>query len=193
MANLDHTLAFQETPWEELINGNVVLMSPRPAVNHNFVAGNIYRIFSNYLHGKRCTPFPDGTDLYLTEQDRFVPDGMIVCDPGKIHHDGVHGPPDLVVEVLSPSTAKYDRNHKREIYERCGVREYWIVSPNDRTVEQYFLQNGHFVTHEVYVLHPDWFLAHLTQEERAAVVTTFQCSLYGDLDIHLEDIFYRLI
>lgn len=193
MANLDHNLAFQEEPWEELIDGKVVLMSPRPAVNHNRVAFNIAYIFESYLKGKRCTLFADGTDLYLTEKDRFIPDAMIVCDPDKIHHDGVHGAPDLVVEVLSPSTAKYDRTRKKEVYEDCGVREYWIVSPNDRTVEQYFLQDGRFVMQDVYVLHPDWFLARLTPEERGAVMTSFRCSLYDDLDIHLEDVFYRLL
>lgn len=111
---MSDNLAFEEAPWEELIDGKAVLMSPRPAVNHNFVSGSIYGIFHHYLRGKRCTPFADGTDLYLTEDNRFVPDCMIVCDKDKIHTDGVHGAPDLVVEVLSPSTAKNDKGHKKE-------------------------------------------------------------------------------
>ncbi len=177
----------------ELIGGKIVAMSPRPSVNHNRVASNIFWLFENYLRKKKCTPFADGTDLYLTEDDRFVPDVMIVCDPGKIKSDGVHGAPDLVVEVLSPSTTRNDKTIKKEVYARCGVREYWIVSPGDKTVEVYRADEAGFVLHDIYALHPDWQLAQMTEEERAAVVTHFQCSLFDDLNISLEDIFYRTL
>ena len=189
---MDNNLAFQEEPWEELISGKIVAMSPRPAVNHNFVSGNIYYIFRQYLQGKRCTPFADGTDLYLTEDDRYVPDGMIVCDPDKIQKDGVHGAPDLVVEVLSPSTARYDRGHKKDVYEKCGVKEYWIVSPADKVVEQYVLRDGKFVLHDTFAVFPDWMLEKMKPEERDAVQTEFKCSLYDDLSIRLEDIFAKV-
>lgn len=63
---MNTNLAYQEELWEELIDGESVLMSPRPAVKHSFVAGNIYYIFMRYLRGKRCTPFLDGVDLYLS-------------------------------------------------------------------------------------------------------------------------------
>ena len=167
-------------------------MSPRPTVNHNLITGNIYTIFAVYLRGKRCTPFTDGTDLYLTEEDRFVPDGMIVCDPDKIRPNGVHGAPDLVVEVLSHGTARNDRGRKMRVYEKCGVREYWIVSPGDRTVEQYLLLDGKFVLQEIYTDYPDYMLEKMTEAERAAVVQAFKCSLYDDLMIRIEDIFYRV-
>lgn len=188
---MDSNLAYQEDIREELINGTLVAMSPSPTVNHNRVTGNIYRIFSNYLKGRQCEPFGDGVDLYLTDDDVYVPDFMVVCDPDKVKMDGVHGAPDLVVEVLSPSTAKNDRGRKKDVYEVCGVREYWIISPGDRTLEQYLLEDGQFVLHEVYTLHPDWALEKMSEKERAAVVTEFQCSLYDDLTISLEDIFYR--
>lgn len=189
---MSSNLAYQDPPWEELIDGKVVLMSPRPAVDHYRVSFNISKIFSNFLHGRPCEPFGDGIDLYLTETDHFIPDGMIVCDPDKIRSDGVYGAPDLVVEVLSPSTARYDRGRKKDVYERCGVREYWIVSPTDKMVEQYFLEDGKLVLHDVYAVHPDWFLEKMREEERAAVVTEFKCSLYDDLIIKLDDIFYRV-
>ena len=95
---------YQDLPSEEIINGNVILMSPRPNVNHNRVAFNILRIFDNYLNGKKCVPFGDGYDLYLSENERYVPDFMVVCDRDKIHADGVHGAPDLVAEVPMPHT-----------------------------------------------------------------------------------------
>ena len=186
------TAVFKEEPWEELIGGKLVAMSPRPRVAHNHTAGNIFYIFRHYLRGKRCTPFADGTDLYLSGEERYIPDGMIVCDPEKIQPDGVHGAPDLVVEVLSPSTAKYDRGHKKDMYEAAGVREYWIVNPADKVLEQYLLTDGRFILHETYAVYPDWMLAKMKPEERAAVVTEFKCSLYDDLLIRLDDVFYRV-
>ena len=98
---MNSNLAYREEFREELIGGKAVAMSPRPMYNHNHIAFNIAVLFSNYLRGKPCTVVPDGTDLYLTEEDRFVPDVMVVCDRDKIRRDGVHGAPDLVVEVLS--------------------------------------------------------------------------------------------
>ena len=166
-------------------------MSP-PSLNHNFISGNIYNIFSNYLRGKRCTPIADGTHLFLTKRERFIPDGMIVCDPDKLRPDGVHGAPDLVIEVLSPSTARNDKGHKKDVYEACGVREYWIISPGDRSVEQYVLENGRFTLREVYTQYPDYMLNNMTEDERAAVTTGFQCSLFDDLMIKVDDIFYRV-
>lgn len=187
---MNNTLSYQDPVWEELIDGKLIAMSPRPSVPHNYICGNIFWIFKTYLHGKRCTPFADGTDLYLSEKEQYIPDGMIVCDPDKIQTDGVHGAPDLVVEVLSPSTAKYDRGHKKDVYEAHGVREYWIVNPADLIVEQYFLENGRFVLNETYAIFPDYLLEKMKPEERAAVMTEFKCSLYDDLTIRLEDIFY---
>lgn len=190
---MNTNLAYQEEIREELINGQVVAMSPRPRFNHNHIASNIYVIFRNYLRGRKCTPIMDGTDLYLTGKDRFVPDFMVVCDRDKVQEDGVHGAPDLVVEVLSPSTVMNDRKHKKCVYEQCGVKEYWIVSPAEKTVEQYFLEDGQFVLHAAYAVHPDYMLAKMTEEERAAIPTQFKCSLFDDLDIQLEDIFYGML
>lgn len=189
---MNTNLAFEEEIRDELINGQIVLMSPRPATNHIFVSSNIYRIFADYLKGKTCTPFPDGADLYLTENDRFVPDGMIVCDTDKITNDGVHGTPDFVVEVLSSSTAKRDRGYKKNTYEKAGVKEYWIVDTNNKSVEQYLLSNGQFVLNDIYIIHPDYALNKMSEEEKAAIVTEFKCSLYDDLIIKLEDIFERI-
>ena len=138
---MNSNLAYREEFREELIGGKAVAMSPRPMYNHNHIAFNIAVLFSNYLRGKPCTVVPDGTDLYLTEEDRFVPDVMVVCDRDKIRRDGVHGAPDLVVEVLSPSTMRNDRMRKKEVYQACGVREYWLVDPENRTIEQYLLQD----------------------------------------------------
>lgn len=190
---MSDNLAFQDETWEELINGQVVAMSPRPRYNHNHIASNIFVIFRNFLRGRKCTPIMDGTDLFLTDKDHFVPDVMVVCDRDKIKSDGVYGAPDLVVEVLSPSTVMNDRKHKKAVYERCGVREYWIVSPEARSVEQHLLEDGKLVLNAVYAVEPDYMLAKMTEAERAALVTHFKCSLFDDLDIQLEDIFYGML
>ena len=176
---------------EERIDGRLVAMAPA-ASNHNLIAGNIFGLFWQYLRGKRCTPFGDGTALYLSGTDYYIPDMMVVCDPEKVKWDGVHGAPDLVVEVISPRTVKYDRGRKKDVYESSGVREYWIVSPREKSIEQYLLTDGKFVLSETYTLYPDYELEAMTEKERAQAVTEFQCSLFADLNIRLEDVFARV-
>ena len=190
---MNSNLAYREEFREELIGGKVTAMSPRPMYNHNHIAFNIAVLFSNYLRGKPCTAIPDGTDLYLTEEDRFVPDAMVVCDRDKIRRDGVHGAPDLVVEVLSPSTMRNDRMRKKEVYQACGVREYWLVDPENRTIEQYLLQDGKLELNMVYASCRDDELERMSEQEKAELETHFQCSLYSDFDIALEDIFSGLL
>lgn len=190
---MNSNLAYREEFREELIGGKVTAMSPRPMYNHNHIAFNIAVLFSNYLRGKPCTAIPDGTDLYLTEEDRFVPDVMVVCDRDKIRRDGVHGAPDLVVEVLSPSTMRNDRMGKKEVYQTCGVREYWLVDPENRTIEQYLLQDGKLELNMVYASCRDDELERMSEQEKAELETHFQCSLYSDFDIALEDIFSGLL
>lgn len=185
---MSDNLAYQEERREELIGGNVVMMSPASA-EHVYTAGSIYNIFKNYLKGKNCIPFSDGLLVHLTDENKFVPDMMVVCDRSKIKSDGVHGAPDLVVEVLSPSTAKDDRTRKKEVYEACGVPEYWLVSPTDKSIEVYLLESGKYILHDVYTVRPDWVLKQMTDEERDAIVTEFKCHLYDDLIIRLDDIF----
>ena len=105
----------------------------------------------------------------------------------------MYGAPDLVVEVLSPSTAQYDRGRKMRVYAQCGVREYWIVSPGDRTVEQYLLEEGQFTLSATYGLELEAILNKMTQEERDAIPTEFKCSLFDDLIIQVADIFERVV
>lgn len=116
---------------------------------------------------------------------------MVVGDTDKIKLDGVHGAPDLVVEVLSPSTAKNDKGYKKDIYAKCGVKEYWIVSPSDKSVDVYVLEGSSYILHDVYTFYSESELSMMTEQERAAIVTKFKCSLFNDLEISLEDIFYR--
>lgn len=182
-------LAYQEEPRDEMLNGKIYIMSS-PSVNHNRTASNIHYIFRNYLKGKNCEAFADGTDVYLTDKDRVIPDVMIICNKDIIKKDGIHGVPDLVVEVLSPSTAKNDKGYKKELYEQSGVKEYWIVDPNIRSIETYLLLDGKYVLNEFYALFPDAF--GITDREREESKKVLSVSLYDDFSISLEEIFQNL-
>ena len=187
--NMNGNLAYQEEPREELLGGRIYMMSS-PTVNHSQIASNIYYAFRSYLKGKTCRPFNDGVDVYLTENDRVIPDAMIVCNKNIIRLDGIHGAPDLVVEVLSPGTAKNDRGYKKNLYETAGVKEYWIVDPISHSIEVYILADGKFVLDEVYALYPAG--AGVTDEEREETKKEIQVSLYNDFCISLEEIFKDL-
>ena len=187
-----NNLAYQEETWEELLDGKIVVMSPRPAVNHNIVILNIARIFGNFLTGKPCIVFSDGVDVYLTENDRVIPDVMIVCSRDIIRKSGIYGAPDLIVEVLSPSTAKKDKGYKKKLYERCGVKEYWIVDTDSRSIEVYLLKNGAFDLDEIYSIFPDYLIEKMTEEEKNNIIYEFKTSLYHDMTIRLEEVFEKV-
>ena len=190
---MEGNLAYQDAWPEEIIGGRVVSMAPA-IVPHSRVKYNIGRLFGKYLEGKRCEFLPDGTGLILSEgEDEYIPDGMVVCDPDKVGYDAVRGAPDLVIEVLSPGTARYDKGRKKDVYEKHGVREYWIVSPGDLTLEQYVLTDGRFELREVYHRYSAVELRRLKPEERGAIPTEFQCSLFDDLTIRVADVFERVV
>jgi Uma2 family endonuclease len=186
-------LAYQEEYNTELINGHIVAMSPRAIPAHNVVVNNLSRIFGNYLRGKQCICFTD-VDVTLSRKDRFVPDFMVVCDRNKIKPiDGVHGAPDLVVEVLSRSTEKRDRQYKKKAYEEAGVKEYWLVSVVNHSIEMYTLIEGRLELTDVNTEIPDWELDRMSEAEKSEVVSEFSPALFPELVIPIEDVFYNVI
>lgn len=187
--NMNGNPAYQEEPREELLGGRIYMISSL-TVNHSQIASNIYYAFRSYLKGKTCRPFNDGVDVYLTENDRVIPDAMIVCNKNIIKLDGIHGAPDLIVEVLSPGTAKKDKGYKKNLDETVGVKEYWIVDPIAHSIEVYILANGKFILDEVYALYPAW--AGVTDQEREETKKEIHVSLYNDFCISLEEIFRDL-
>ena len=138
----------------ELIDGVAYLMAPpAPTLDHQDFAGEIYYQLRQALEGKPCQVYIAPVDVRLpkaNEADEFIdtvvqPDVLVVCDPEKLdRRRGVRGAPDFAVEVLSPSTASHDQVRKRRIYERAGVREYWLVHQTDRIITIYRLENGEF-------------------------------------------------
>lgn len=176
----------------ELLDGKIVYMSPRPAVMHNEIASNIYSIFRAYLKGKKCRPYNDGIEVHLTKKDIVIPDVMVICNRDIIKKDGVYGTPDFIAEVISPSTRKNDRGYKKNLYEQCGVKEYWIIEPAAKSIEVHLLTDGKYEL-DTYAIYPDWYLEKMTDEEKSEYITEFKTSLYDDLTISLNDIFYDLI
>ena len=151
-------LTWDEREHVELIEGAPVMMSP-PSRVHQEISGELFRQIANYLEGKKCRVYAAPFAVRLFEKpgdaassvDTVVePDISVVCDRDKLDDKGCKGAPDLVIEILSPSSIRNDRLTKFNLYQRAGVREYWIVSPDERTVQTYLLKDGLFYPYEVY-------------------------------------------
>ncbi|MBY5959828.1 Uma2 family endonuclease [Membranicola marinus] len=138
--------ALPEGTLAQLIESQLV-MSPSPTDIHQKILHIIsVRIFNflekNPVGEVRIAPY----DVYLDEQNVFQPDIIFISADSlaNIEENGFHGAPDLVVELLSPGTSKYDQNQKKDVYERHGVQEYWIVEPTTKEVQGFFLNDGVF-------------------------------------------------
>ena len=155
---LADALTWDEQEHIELIEGTPVMMAP-PSRIHQEVAAELTRQIGNYLDGKKCRVYPAPFAVRLFEKDGdrpedvdtlVEPDLSVVCDPGKLDDMGCKGAPDLIIEILSPSTQRHDRLTKYNLYERAGVTEYWIVSPEERTVQVSLLSGGRYRMAELY-------------------------------------------
>lgn len=130
-----------EERWE-LIDGEAWDMTPAPSPKHQEILLELGRQLANFFLKKECMVYVAPFDVRLLkgdESDREIvnvvqPDILVICDRQKIDARGLRGSPDLAIEILSPSTAAKDRLKKRNLYERFGVKEFWIVSPDSATV-----------------------------------------------------------
>lgn len=130
----------------EIVNG-VLLLMPSPSRSHQKTVGEIFTYLRAHIQTAGLgevymAPF----DVELTPDTVFQPDVLVVLNAGlaKVTEDGVIGAPDLVIEVASPSTGPYDRLTRYPEYARAGVPEYWIVKPEQRTVEVLALEGGEY-------------------------------------------------
>lgn len=130
----------------QLIN-NQIIMSPAPSDPHQKVLDKIYRrlgdfVEENDLGETRVAPY----DVYLNRRNAYQPDIVFIANANvhNIKENGVHGAPDLVIEILSPATLHYDKGDKKGEYERSGVKEYWMVDPADKSTEGFSLIDGEF-------------------------------------------------
>ncbi|HZK76661.1 MAG TPA: Uma2 family endonuclease [Candidatus Kapabacteria bacterium] len=132
----------------QLIDGEFI-MSPSPVRKHQKLIGKLHLqlgelVESNKLGEVYIAPF----DVHMSRNDVYQPDLLFVSNEhlDDIQEDGVHGPPDLVIEVLSRSTAGFDLLLKKDGYEKFGVKEYWVVDPMDKTIEVFINSPNGFVS-----------------------------------------------
>jgi Uma2 family endonuclease len=154
----DHKFTYGEySSWPEderweLIDGVAYDMSPAPSSLHQGISTQLIVEISLFLKGKPCKIYAAPFDVMLPvfpieskdEINTVVqPDLSVICDPSKIIKRGCLGAPDLIIEILSPSTSKKDLNEKFQLYEKHSVKEYWVVDPGNKFIQVFhLLANG---------------------------------------------------
>lgn len=135
----------------QLIRGHLV-MSPSPTVQHQRLVRTLYRRLDHGLHNADLSgeTFFAPVDVRLTDETVVQPDVLYVSPDrtDRIGDDEIDGAPDLVIEVVSPSTSHVDGFDKKQLYEAHGVREYWIVDPDTKTVEVYMPGDDGYTLHQ---------------------------------------------
>lgn len=136
----------------ELIRGRLFPLSPAPNTTHQRIVRELTTPFTLHFRQHACQVFPVPFDVRLPvprgAKDVTVvqPDLCVICDEAKLDEQGCNGAPDLVVEILSPGNSRKEMREKFSAYEEAGVREYWLVHPQDRTVLVYVLnEDGHYI------------------------------------------------
>ncbi|MBC7391423.1 MAG: Uma2 family endonuclease, partial [Opitutaceae bacterium] len=151
-------LTWQFDGMVELIKGKIFNMSPAPGSYHQRVSGNIFKDFAVFLNKKPCkvfiAPFDVRLSMFRNDQEILTvvqPDICVICDLSKIDEKGCNGTPDLMIEILSPSTKKKDVQDKFQLYEESGVQEYWIVYPLEKLVDVFLLEDNKYRLVKKYV------------------------------------------
>lgn len=153
------SLAWEENERVEIINGEAFLMAS-PSSRHQEISMEISRQLANYLEGKQCRVYPAPFDVRLFEKEGDAPqdidtvvepDISVICDKSKIDNRGCKGAPDFIIEILSPSSLRNDRLVKLRLYQKAGVREYWIADPEHKSIQVFLMdKHGTLQPHEDY-------------------------------------------
>jgi Uma2 family endonuclease len=137
----------------ELIDGEAFAMAPAPTRLHQEFVVALAAQIHPHLEGTGCRIYVAPFDVRLPRKDEadarvdtvVQPDVAVICDPSKLDDKGCRGAPDWIIEILSPASAAHDQIRKRALYERHGVREYWLLHPVDRVLTIYRLgEDGTF-------------------------------------------------
>lgn len=186
MENLDHKdkkyiyqnlIQIDDNNRYEIYDGELILMSS-PSAKHQVVLGDLFIQFSNFLKDKKCMPFIAPFDVRLDgkgnkSKNVVQPDLLVVCDRGKIKDNGIEGAPDFVLEILSKNNRYNDLIYKMNLYQKFGVREYWIVD----------IENGIVLTCEL----SKGNLFNLPKTYK--IKETIKSTIFKDLTISLENTF----
>ena len=136
----------------ELIKGKIFKMSPAPKRIHQKISRELSNRIFNFLNGQKCEAYSAPFDVRLPVKSKknedittvVQPDICVICDPLKLDDAGCIGAPDIIIEILSKGNNKKELQNKYEVYEESGVKEYWIIHPDQQTVLIYNLVNGKF-------------------------------------------------
>lgn len=171
---------------DEKINGVIYDMSPAPGYRHGIINGNIHAIIKQGLKNSLCLVFMENLDFKYhpdINDDYLCPDIMVICDRNHLKSNSYSGIPKFIAETLSPSTAKRDRSEKKDIYEKAGVEEYWIISPQGKSVEIYYLEDGKYILEQSYILQDD------KEEDHYNAETEITLKAFPHIKMTLADIF----
>ncbi|MCE9631181.1 MAG: Uma2 family endonuclease [Planctomycetia bacterium] len=130
----------------EIIDGDHYV-NPAPSTYHQTVSRRLqYQLYTQIELAGRGVVYNAPVDVQLSDHDIVQPDLVVVIAPRiqMITPTKIKGVPDLLVEILSPSTASHDATLKKQLYERVGVAEYWIADPDNHTLCQFVLVNGRY-------------------------------------------------
>ncbi|WP_406677824.1 Uma2 family endonuclease [Moorella sp. ACPs] len=142
----DYARLPEGTPFQ-LIGGKLI-MTPAPGTYHQIILMRLIEKLLFFLAGKDLgILFTAPVDVFLEEKETYQPDIIFIAKDRMhiIETTKIKGAPDLVIEILSPSTGYYDLKKKARVYARCGVKEYWIVDPEDKSIEVFQQKEGNFV------------------------------------------------
>jgi Uma2 family endonuclease len=133
----------------EIIEGELI-MTPAPKTGHQRISRKLLvqlTLFVEKNHSGEVFNAP--CDVVLSKTTTVQPDIVFISNRRKsiITEDNIQGAPDLIIEILSPATAYYDLVEKKELYEKNGVNEYWIVDPKKQRIEIYILEQGKYQLH----------------------------------------------
>lgn len=167
----------------EKINGVIYNMSPSGGFIHGQINGNIYHSLRRQLKNSICAVSVENLDLYLSEDEYVIPDVMLICDRNQVKKDKYHGVPRFVVETLSPATSLKDKTVKKEKYAQIGIDEYWIISPKERSVEVYYLEDKEYKLVASYILVDD----HEDEEYNAGLILSLRAM--PTISMELQEIF----
>ena len=130
----------------EIIQGEPFAMTPSPTSRHQKVVLKLATSLDRFLAlAGQCEVFPAPMDLKFSDADVVQPDLFVICDPKQNKGSHFEGPPRLIVEVLSASTAYHDRIRKLSLYARHGVQEVWLFTPFPSSVEVFFLSGDAYL------------------------------------------------
>ena len=178
----------------EIIGGER-FMSPSPNIRHSNIIVNLIGELNSYVKkNKLGFIFQDNMDVHLPDGNLFRPDFAFVSAMNEklvIDHkdDRLHGVPDMVAEIFSRSTMKRDVGIKKDVYERNGVKEYWIIDPWRETIDIYLLRDGKYELGGHYENWSDDELLTVSEEERATIELEVPVAVLDGFKIKIRNIF----